>query len=375
MPRVLIIQSQMKRYRVPFFQKLHEALMRDGIELHVAYSAPNAVDRRRNDTAELSPEFGRKVKSLWFGNRFLYQAVWLEIFRADLVVVGNENKFLINPILFALARMKLKIVAFWGIGAEGAAIRSSKISSWMRDRTLNAVHWWFAYTEDGAEKLRLLGVTCGITAVQNAVDTSALRDAMVAAKQQREQIAKSYELGKGPIGIFCGGLIPTKHLAFLLSAAQLIRARVCDFELLIVGDGPLRDWVLKSIQDLPWIHYLGPKFGKDKAAALSVARVFLLPGNVGLAILDSFVAGLPLIATDVPIHGPEVTYLHSGVNGLMTPHDVGAFATATAELLESRDLLDRLSIGARESGVKYTVEEMARRFCDGIVSCLKHHHR
>jgi glycosyltransferase involved in cell wall biosynthesis len=371
MYRVLIIQPQMKRYRVPFFQKLHRALEQDGIELRVAYSAPNAVDRRRNDSADLPPEYGRKVKSLWFGNRFLYQAVWREVVRADLVIVGNENKFLINLILLVFARVNLKTVAFWGIGAEESAIRSSKVSAWVRDRTLNSAHWWFAYTEHSAERLSSLGVTCGITAVQNTVDTSELREALAVVRAERMQLAKSYGLGTGPVGIFCGALIPSKHLPFLLSAAHLIRAKIPDFELLIIGDGPLRSFVEESVQDAPWIHYQGPKFGKEKAAALSVAQVFLLPGNVGLAILDSFVAGLPLVATDVPISGPEVSYLIPGVNGLMTSHDVEAFAAATAELLENRDLLSQLSAGATESGMKYTIEEMAQRFRSGIVSCLK----
>jgi glycosyltransferase involved in cell wall biosynthesis len=155
----------------------------------------------------------------------------------------------------------------------------------------------------------------------------------------------------------------------------LIRAKITDFELLIVGDGPLRDWVEKSVQADPWIHYLGPRSEKDKALALSVAQVFLLPGFVGLAVLDSFAAGLPLITTNLPYHPPEVSYLRSGVNGLMTAHDIEAYATTTVELLGRPELLARFSEAARESGAHYTVEEMARRFHDGIVQCLARHHR
>jgi len=376
MPRVLIIQAQMKRYRAPFFQRLYEALKQDDIELRVAYSAPNAIDRRRNDSAELPPEYGRKATAIWLANRFIYQALWREIWRADLIIVGNENKFLINPILLALARIKLKLVAFWGIGAEETQIRSSKLSSWIRDRTLNAVHWWFAYTDDSAAKLRLYGVTCGITGVQNAVDTTELRRCAANTDEKgRTQLAKNYGIGSGPVAIFCGALSPSKHLLFLLSAARLIRAKIPNFELLIVGDGPLRDLVEKSVQANPWIHYLGPKFGRDKALALSVAQVFLLPGNVGLAVLDSFAAGLPLITTDIPIHGPEVSYLQSGVNGLMTPHDIEAYAAATVELLGCREQLARLSNAAREAGAHYTIEEMAQRYHGGIVQCLARYHR
>lgn len=375
MPRVLIIQAQMKRYRVPFFQQLHEALKVDGVQLKVAYSEPNTIDARRKDTDELPTEFGRKAPSIWLANRFVYQGLWREILAADMVIVGNENKYLINPILLALARAKLKLVAFWGIGAEEEQIRSSKLSAWIRDRTLNSVHWWFAYTDSSAAKLRKLGVSCGITGVQNAVDTSELSRWAANPDLNRTQLAAQFGIGGGPTAVFCGALSPSKHLEFLITAARLIRARVPEFELLIVGDGPLREWLKKSIRADAWIHYLGPKFGRDKAMALSAADVFLLPGNVGLAVLDSFAVGLPLVTTDVPIHGPEVSYLQPGVNGLMTPHNVEAYASGTAELLSQPDLLAQFGAAAKEAGGRYTLGAMVQRFRAGIVQCLDQYHR
>lgn len=373
MPRVLIIQSQVKQYRVPFFQELHRLLKEDGIELRVVYSAPNVVESLRNDNQDLPPDFSRKVKALWLANRFVYQAVWPEVCRADLVIVGNENKFLVNPVLLALGLAGLKTVAFWGIGAESKDIRSSRLSSWVRDRTLNAVQWWFAYTEQTADKLRTMGVTCGITAVQNAVETSDLRRYVEEAKINRSQLAGDLGIGDGPVGVFCGALVPSKHLSFLLSAARLIRARVPDFELLIVGDGPQREWLQKSIAADPWIHYRGPKFGKEKAYALSVADLFLLPGNVGLAVVDSFAAGLPLVTTDHPSHTPEVSYVRSGVNGVMTPYGLEDYAAAVVRLLRTPGLLAQLSKGARESGAYYTIGGMAQRYRDGVVQCLERH--
>ena len=42
MPRVLIVQAEMKDYRVSFFTDLYATLQRDGIQLTVAYSAKTA---------------------------------------------------------------------------------------------------------------------------------------------------------------------------------------------------------------------------------------------------------------------------------------------------------------------------------------------
>ena len=125
MPRVLIIQAEMKHYRVPFFTKLHAALRQDGIELAVAYSAQNQKQATRRDGAELPSEFGRKVRGYWLADRFLYQSVWREVLSSDLVIVGNENKYLVNPFLLLLSALRLKTVAFWGLGPNMHPDRSA----------------------------------------------------------------------------------------------------------------------------------------------------------------------------------------------------------------------------------------------------------
>src|SRR5882724_2426695 len=96
MPRVLIIQAQMKHYRIPLFTQLLEILSQDGIELTVAYSAPHGLHATLGDDGELPSEFGRKVRGHWFGGRVIYQPRWREIAEADLVITGHENKYLMN---------------------------------------------------------------------------------------------------------------------------------------------------------------------------------------------------------------------------------------------------------------------------------------
>jgi L-malate glycosyltransferase len=101
-----------------------------------------------------------------------------------------------------------------------------------------------------------------------------------------------------------------------------------------------------------------------------MADVFLLPGAVGLAILDSFAAGLPLLTTELSTHGPEISYLSNGSNGLITPHQVRCYADATIKLLQDPQLMGHLRAGANESGYQYSIENMVRNFRDGILECL-----
>lgn len=372
MPRVLIIQAEMKHYRVPFFTKLHAALRQDGIELAVAYSAQNQKQATRKDGAELPPEFGRKVRGYWFAERFLYQSVWREVLKADLVIVGNENKYLVNPFLLLLSALHLKTVAFWGLGPNMHPDRSA-FSEWIKEKMVTTVDWWFAYTETIADYLRQHGMEADrVTNVQNATDTVELRRLLSEIQDDEAMQAKVEMAGNAAskIGLYCGLLGEIKAIPMLIEAARLVRQRCPDFHLVIVGNGPDRAWVEQAIVGNPWIHYMGSKFGRDSAMLYKIADVFLLAGTAGLAIVDSFAAGLPLIATHLPTHPPEVSYLCDGENGKITPHTASAFADAVVEVLRKPALMATLRHGAALAGSKYTIEAMVENYRAGVNQCL-----
>jgi glycosyltransferase involved in cell wall biosynthesis len=143
------------------------------------------------------------------------------------------------------------------------------------------------------------------------------------------------------------------------------------FQLVIVGDGPQRELVQKAVDESGgWIHWLGAQTGRDKARVLSMSQLMLNPGMVGLSILDSLVAGVPMVTTAYPHHSPEIVYLHSGQNGLMTENNVDSFAAGVVHLLNHPEELDKLRAGCRASAEEYTIEKMADHFCNGILACL-----
>src|SRR5260370_35527754 len=156
----------------------------------------------------------------------------------------------------------------------------------------------------------------------------------------------------------------------LIEAARLVRQRCPDFHLVIVGNGRDRPWLEQAIAGDAWIHYMGSKFGRESAMLYRIADVFLLAGTAGLAIADSFAAGLPLIATHLPTHPPEVSYLHDGENGRITPHAASGFADAVVEVLTTPALMARLRHGAALAGSKYTIEAMVENYRAGVNQCL-----
>ena len=373
MKRVLIIEEQIKHYRLPFYQQLSNLLCSRNIELRVGYSEPSRLEASRNDACDLPATYGIKVNPYRFLNeKLLLQPLLRTALTADLVVIDQGNRFLLNHFLLPLSRARLRRVAFWGAGWNRQQSHR-RLSEWYRRKTLTWVSWWFAYTKGTARYLMANGVPeSRITAVDNAVDTSEIREHVrsISAAERCDLRRRLGIRSSAPVGIFCGTLGKIKGLLFLIESARMIRARVPNFHLILVGGGPEQSSVGSAVQGVPWIHLTGPRFAKEKAALFAISDAFLLPGAVGLAILDAFAGGLPLMSTRLEIHGPEMEYLEEGINGLMSEPTVPAFAEMVTCLFSDRDALRKLQAGARESGTKYTIENMVANFVEGIQSCI-----
>lgn len=368
--RVLFLAAHIKHYRLPFFNRLYEALREDGIELRVLYGDPNSAHAARKDNVNLPAAYGLHARSHWIADRFMFHSAWREIFAADLVITPNEHKLLVNPLLLALCAGGVKRVAFWGKGNIAPA-GWSQPAEWLRYKTAGAVDWWFAYTDQSAENLRRHGVRCGITPIANAVDTSELHRDLASISEDCLRAAR-YSVGvrAGSVGVFCGNLSANKDLDFLFAAGRRIHEAIPTFSLLVLGNGPLREHVELIATRERFIHYLGPRIDIQKALLLKMADLFLLPGAVGLAILDSFAAGLPLLTTERRDHGPEISYLSNGKNGLITAHDPDRFADAAIGLLQHPESLAKMRAEATAAGYRFSIENMVQQFRHGILSCL-----
>jgi glycosyltransferase involved in cell wall biosynthesis len=374
MAKVLIIQGQIKTYRVPFFIRLQEALQVDGIDLKVAYSPPSESEFIKRDNADLPNAFSTKVPGSWaVSERILYQPLLHEIAASGLVIVEHANKHFLNHLLLLLRLLRIKRFAFWGLGANKQSDRS-RFSEWYKRLTLRQADWYFAYTRSVAEEVITYGVPAErITAVQNAVDTRELQTQIASISNEELESARK-ELGieaEHRVGIFCGMLDPVKSVPFLIECAEQVKHQVPGFHLLLVGGGRDQDQVSTLIQDMPWVHMLGPKFGREKALMFKLSDVFLLPGRVGLTILDCFAARLPLLTVRIPIHGPEIEYLDEGVNGFMVKRDPSIYADTAARVLRDPGLLWQLREGAAISARKYSIEVMVENFRIGIIRCLQ----
>lgn len=361
--RVVVVQELLAQYRVPFFEDLRTALAAHSIELVLVHGQPSKEMAARNDGGRIS--WARHIRNLQLTLgpvRLVWQPAASSMGKADLVVVEQANRLVLNYVLLAVRGLPgAAKVAFWGHGANLQARSPNSKREWFKRIMATAPDWWFAYTEGCAKTVMSTGFpSTQLTVVQNAVKTHEYQSVSVAREPLR--------------CVFIGGLSKTKRIDFLIEAGRHLSRVLPGFELLVVGDGPLRHLIQEEAQQSHWLTYAGPAFGREKAELLASAQLTLMPGLVGLAIVDTFAAGTPIVTTAIDFHSPEIEYLQTGTNGIILPKHCSAegYAQAVASLLRDPDQLSRLRKGCRQSAQDITIERMVDNFTQGILAALKH---
>jgi glycosyltransferase involved in cell wall biosynthesis len=212
-----------------------------------------------------------------------------------------------------------------------------------------------------------------ITVVNNSIDTTAECAALdEITESQRSALLSALGIPEDAVvGITCTRLYAEKRVDFLIRAADLIRRRLPTFHLIIAGDGEARMVVQQACErQRPHLHYVGEQRGTSKVRLFDLAAFQLMPGPVGLHIVDSLAFLTPLITTDIRTHGPEIAYLRDGHNGLITANTEEAYADAVITLAEDKARLGALVAGCAEARKEYTIERMVERFGRGVLQLL-----
>ena len=154
------------------------------------------------------------------------------------MIAEHGNRLALNYLLLAAGQPVVRVLRSSAMGSICRATAGLR-EHWRRilARTPN---WWFAYTDGTADRVVSAGFPANrMTVVQNAVDTSGLTELDIPKRPGR--------------CIYVGSLYEAKRLRLLLEAADGIAANVPQFELIVVGDGPLRPWLQSEAEIRPWL--------------------------------------------------------------------------------------------------------------------------
>ncbi len=157
-------------------------------------------------------------------------------------------------------------------------------------------------------------------------------------------------------------LSTVKGLPYLLEAVALLSKTFPTIHCLIVGDGNQRQYlelISHRLDIAKHVTFAGAV--QDTAPYLALMEVFVMSSlmeGLGLAILEAFAAGKPVVATRV---GGIVNVVRDRENGILVPPGSGRdIAIATDILLSDKTLAQSLANGGRKTVEnQFSLERMA----------------
>jgi len=141
-----------------------------------------------------------------------------------------------------------------------------------------------------------------------------------------------------------------KRLGDLLHAVALVRVRCPKLKLLIVGDGPDRQF-LEALADSLGIRSqtIFTGYQKDTRQFYAVMDIFALVSRqegLPLVVPEAMFAGLPVVATNVPGTRDVV---HDGITGILVElSDINSIANAIAQFYFDKNLRKIFGLAGRE---------------------------
>lgn len=242
------------------------------------------------------------------------------------------------------------------------------IRNWRRRRAYRKYNHVFAVDDEvknWAIKCNILSPR-HISTVKNGIDFSRL-DVPLA----RDDIRSSNGWKRDEIIILnIGNLTKQKNQINLIRAVPLVLKKGINIRLVIAGDGPLRKHLENELQTLGLednVNILG--YREDVPKLLRAADLFVFPSlweGLPIALLEALACGIPVLASDVPIHQKILDNGNLGwLFAASSPEEIskGIFLA-----IKNRKTSERKSLASAEKiRQNYSSERMAKEYIDSYL--------
>ena len=169
--------------------------------------------------------------------------------------------------------------------------------------------------------------------------------------EDQAAVKRQFGLGNEPCVLFVGSLIPRKGLPFLVEAAKKIVKEYKETKFIIVGEGPLRNQLLRKLEAANLsgnFTFLGNVKEDMLPAVYNCADVFALPSiqeGQGIVLLEAQASAKPVVAFDV---GGVNEAVRNGETGLLVKRgSTDKLADAIMKLLSDKALREKMGANGR----------------------------
>jgi glycosyltransferase involved in cell wall biosynthesis len=211
---------------------------------------------------------------------------WLEEWQPEVLFVEANPRYPVTRRAISWMHNKKRKVIGWGLGAPPFGGPLAYLRRWERLSFLHSLDAIIAYSQQGAEQYRQLGLPQDkVNVAFNAVDPA---PSVPPPKRPAEFNGKATVL-------FVGRLQSRKRVDLLFQACARLPLELQP-HVVIIGDGPARqEFEILAKQIYPNAEFIGSKHGVVLEPYFAKADLFVLPGTGGLAIQQAMARGLPVI--------------------------------------------------------------------------------
>jgi glycosyltransferase involved in cell wall biosynthesis len=331
MKKVLLISNYVYHYRINNYNYFYERFKQEGIEFQVLANEAQHVDFDVH-----VPIYTKKPGRLSYIKYILEQ-------KPDCVILFLHLKdFIIFPVTL-FCRIKKIPVVYWNFGID-LLDPDSKIKNWLYRR----LHWLsnaillYSPNEMVFIKSRFHYKTF---VANNTINLTDLENISFSGNYIKE----NFNVKEKFIVLFVGRIIVEKKVDELLQCFRNSK----DIAVVIAGKG-ITEEMIEIINRQSNYYYLGEiKYDKTEIARIyHSADIICIPGNVGLAIIESFFWGKPLVTIKPPdrYNSPEICYLKDGENGFIA-QDIADMENKIADLLANPEQYRKFSEKAKETAM------------------------
>lgn len=168
---------------------------------------------------------------------------------------------------------------------------------------------------------------------------------------------------------FLGRLVLEKGLDIFSEVAAELKARGVRHKILVIGDGPARDWFAERVPDAV---FAGFQTGDDLGRAVASMDIFFNPSvteTFGNVTLEAMACGVPVVAAHA---SGAVGLVDEGETGfLVPPRDVTAYADAIQRLAEDDALRNRLGANGHAKAQGFVWDRINQAVLDAYLGIAK----
>ncbi|MCX5710085.1 MAG: glycosyltransferase family 4 protein [Candidatus Omnitrophica bacterium] len=209
-----------------------------------------------------------------------------------------------------------------------------------------------------------------IEVVHNGVDISRFGNIDLAFRGQERQ---KLGLRDSPVVGIVARLSDVKGHVYLLAAMKTVIDKIPGAQLLIVGEGRMKDELVQRASELAIdnsVYFVA--HSEDTRKILAAIDVFVMPSlqeGLGLALMEAMAAGLAVVGSDI---GGIKALINDGENGLLvSPADTERLAKAILELLQDEEKRKRFGReAAKFMAANFSQEKMVRETERIYLECL-----